>query len=86
MRLIDDARDWWRLWSVRLIIIAGGFSLAADYGGILWLLGLLPKSIAALLPWWLIEATKVALFVLAGIARLLPQKKLDALRAKRANP
>lgn len=77
--LLPEARDWWRLWSVRLILLAA----AVDFGGLLWLVGMLPPPIRDVIPLIVIDAVKVVLFGMAVLARFYPQKKLKRLREER---
>jgi hypothetical protein len=76
MKLIDDIRHWWRLWSVR-------FSLAAllvnaiqllDPTLMLTLLGSLRDETLEAVPPRAIAAVQAVLIVLAITARFLPQK------------
>lgn len=76
--LIDDARHWWRFWSIQFLL-AG---LAVDAGGLLWLIGLMPPPIRDVVPLIVIDVTKIVLFALAGITRFIPQTKLAEFRKK----
>jgi hypothetical protein len=71
MKLVDDARDWHRWWSMRWLIVAG--ALEGIKGG--W--SSLPAEWVAALPAWVPSylglATIVAL-ACAGVGRVIDQK------------
>ena len=78
--LLSDARDWWRWWSMRVMalgaILHGWVTFAA--GSVLWVWRMLPERIERMIPYEVISAVTIALFVLAMVMRLLPQRKLQA--------
>ncbi len=70
--LIDEARQWWRMWSVRLAALAGiaaGY-LAANPDVTESILALLPEG-----PWRVLASAAIGLFVFGAAtgARLLRQ-------------
>ena len=76
-RLIDDARLWWRFWSIRLAML--GALLTAfvqwfpDTLAAVW--NAMPADMRALLPAPLLHSIPVVLFVAVGIARVVSQRK-----------
>ena len=51
-----------------------------DAGSVLWVWRMLPERIERMIPYEVISAVTIALFILAMIMRLLPQRKLHAKR------
>lgn len=82
MRFIDDCKHWWRLWSVRIQAIGAAWMawllIAPETMLQLWMM-VSPES-RAVLPRWLVVGMPLALFVLATLARLVKQPKLEAKR------
>lgn len=75
MKLITNWRLAGRFWSVRLNLF--GIALAvAEQALPLW--PYLPVEARALLPRWLVAGLPLACFVLATIARVIRQEKLNA--------
>lgn len=78
MQLIDDARQWWRLWSVRLNAI--GLAILAwvqfDPVSVLAVWNMMPLDVRAALPPTTVRIVGLALVALAMIARLVKQPKL----------
>lgn len=74
LTLIDEARSWWRMWSVRLAAFAGVVAayLAASPEDTQALLGLLPEG-----PWRVLASVAIGLtvFALATGTRLVKQGK-----------
>lgn len=75
--LIEDCRNWWRMWSVRLAALAGIVAgvLSASPGLLTWLVNeFLPSG-----PWRVVASALIGLvvFVIPTITRLIPQKKLE---------
>jgi hypothetical protein len=76
-RLIDDARLWWRFWSMRFAAL--GFALEAFLGWFpdrardVWTW--LPADMRALLPSWLTTWLPILLFGAVMISRVVAQKK-----------
>ncbi len=79
MKLVDNARHWWRFWSVRLA--AAGSALQAlltwwpEAGLALW--NAMPVEVKALLPAKAVMTLPLILFLTAIVARLVRQPKLD---------
>jgi hypothetical protein len=76
-RMIDDARNWLRFWSMRLAILGAvltGFvqwfpdTLAAVWNAI-------PADMREYLPAPMLHSIPVILFVAVGVARVVAQKK-----------
>ena len=70
-RLTDDARLWWRFWSVRLHAAALG--LLALYEPLLASINALPADVRALVPWMPMLA--MVLGVAGLLARIVKQKE-----------
>lgn len=79
LEFIEDWRDFWRFWSVRLGVIGSaltGFLIAfPDQALQAWLL--LPADLKAYLPERYMPLVGVAIFVLSLIARVIKQSKLQ---------
>lgn len=79
IELINDWRNFWRFWSVRLGVIGSaltGFFVAfPDQALQAW--ALLPADLKAYLPQQYMPMIGVAIFVLSLIARIIKQKKLE---------
>ena len=79
LELIEDWRNFWRFWSVRLGVIGSaltGFLIAfPDQALQAWLL--LPADLKAYLPERYMPLVGVAIFVLSLIARVIKQSKLQ---------
>lgn len=71
MKLIDDARDWWRFWSMRLLAVwsaaIGAWPLLTDEQrtGILGLIGVTPEQMMGI--------AALAMFVSVASARVVKQ-------------
>jgi len=69
-QLIPNANDWWKLWSIRFIALAGALALSLSA------VQALPLSTQALFPDWFKQALAVGTAIAtiaAGIARVLKQ-------------
>lgn len=79
MRLIDNARQWWRLWSVRLN--AAGLAIMAwvwfDPSAILAVISMMPVQLQPYLPQEAVAVVSGIMMALALIARLVRQPKLE---------
>jgi hypothetical protein len=79
LRLIENWRDFWRFWSVRLGIVgsavAGWLIAFPDHALQAWLL--LPPDLKAVLPEEHMPLFGVGIFVLSLLARVLKQSKLE---------
>lgn len=78
MTFIDNCRQWWKLWSIRLNLI-GSTILAAiigfpDVGLALW--NMMPVELKDLLGPRAVLAVPLTFFLLATGARFLKQRKL----------
>lgn len=78
MKFIQDARQWWRLWSIRLNAI--GLSILAyvqiDPVGALAVWNMMPGEVRHVLPANIVTLIGLAFFALSMIARLVVQPKL----------
>jgi hypothetical protein len=76
-RLIDDARLWWRFWSMRLAALGAiATALAQWFPDVLsaaW--NAMPSDMRASLPAPLLHSIPVILFVAIMVARIVAQKK-----------
>jgi hypothetical protein len=79
MKLVDDARDWSKWWSVRLSIIGGALlTLAEGFPHALaTIYSTLPTGITGTLPDGLIKVIGIICVVASPIARVIKQSKLD---------
>lgn len=79
MKLIDEWRHWWKLWSVRLSAIAlvlQSLLLALPDAAVqAWTA--LPADLKAMLPPQLVSWLPVALIAAGIVARLIRQERLD---------
>lgn len=79
MRLIDNARHWWRLWSVRLN--AAGLAILAwvqfDPVSVLGVWNMMPADVRAALPEGSVRAIGMVLIALGLIARMVKQANLQ---------
>lgn len=81
-QLIDDARDGWKFWSVRLNILGSAllalFTFWPDSALYLW--GAMPKEVKELIPAHYTQAIALFIFIMSTVARFLKQRKLDEAR------
>ena len=81
-RLVPEVREWWRFWSIRLN--AAGIAILAwvqfDPVGVLYVFNLMPPALRRLLPPEALSTIGLMLFVLAMIARLVRQPRLEKNR------
>lgn len=79
LELIEDWRNFWRFWSVRLGVIGSALTgwLVAFPDQALQAWALLPADLKAYLPERYMPLVGVAIFVLSLIARAIKQKKLE---------
>ena len=79
MKLIEGAKQWWRLWSVRLNAL--GLALltwfALDPVALLSVWQMMPPEVRGRLPGSSVAIIGAVLFALSMIARLVRQPKLD---------
>lgn len=88
--LIDDARNWWRFWSVRINMICATLSglMFFDLPAILNGWNMMPPAVRALIPGNVAEKMGLVLFILTMVsmlARVAPQAKLEAQRENRVS-
>lgn len=78
MQLIDNARQWWRLWSIRLnalgLAILGWVQFDPVSALAVW--NMLPYEARRVLPPNFLMIVGMALFALSMLSRLLAQPKL----------
>lgn len=76
-RLIDDARLWWRFWSMRLAVlgalVTGFVQWFPDTLASIW--NAIPADMRTYLPAPLLHSIPVILFVAVGVARIVAQRK-----------
>lgn len=79
IQLIEDWRNFWRFWSVRLGVIGSALTgwLVAFPDQALQVWALLPADLKAYLPEQYMPLVGVAIFVLSLIARAIKQTKLE---------
>lgn len=79
LELIEDWRNFWRFWSVRLGVIGSALTgwLVAFPDQALQAWALLPADLKAYLPERYMPLVGVAIFVLSLIARAIKQTKLE---------
>ena len=79
LELIEDWRNFWRFWSVRLGVIGSALTafLIAFPDHALQAWALLPSDLKAFLPERYMPLVGVAIFVLSLIARVIKQSKLQ---------
>lgn len=77
--LIEDWRNFWRFWSVRLGVIGSALTgyLVAFPDQALQAWAMLPADLKAYLPERYMPLVGVAIFVLSMIARVIKQSKLQ---------
>lgn len=78
--LVEDARNWWKWWSVRVDLIgvafAGYFMVFPGVAMDVW--NQLPPDLKALIPAQWTQAISVGLLVLSLVVRTLKQKNLES--------
>lgn len=69
--MVDDVRDWWRWWSVRLLAVALALQTlqlaSPDALVVFW--QAVPSSLRSMLPTWLDDLVTVMLMFAALVAR-----------------
>ncbi len=76
--LVDEAREWWRLWSVRFLAAA----FMVDAMALTSVMGMLPQVFREMNP-WVFDGVQMVLVAAALIARFFKQKKVEASVAAR---
>jgi hypothetical protein len=73
--LVDDARNWWRWWSMRLNAL--GLAILAwvqiDPVSVLYVWAMMPEEVKAILPPRFLVFVGLGLFALSMIARVVKQ-------------
>lgn len=79
MKLVNDVKHWWRMWSVRLNAL--GLALlgwvAIDPVSVLYVWNMMPGHVRERLPVSLVGIIGAVLFGLSLVARLVRQPKLE---------
>lgn len=78
MKLVDDAKVWWKLWSLRLGALGTAVTtiLIASPDAMLFAWNLLPLDLRASIPPQYVPLIGVFIFVMSMAARLVKQEKL----------
>lgn len=79
MKLVEDARDWWRWWSVQFNAV--GLAILAwvqiDPVSVLYVWNMMPASVRRVVPEYVLIPIAMALFALSMLSRVLRQSKLE---------
>lgn len=77
--LVEDAKVWWRLWSLRLGALGTAVTtvLIASPDAALFAWNLLPLDLRASIPPMYVPLIGVFIFAMSMIARLIKQRKLS---------
>lgn len=82
--LIEDWRQSWRLWSVRLSVVGaaimGVFTAWPDSALYLW--GAMPEEVRALIPQRFVSAIALFVFVMSTASRIIKQRPKNERIAK----
>lgn len=85
LKLIDHARDWWRLWSIRIgalgTVLASTFVAFPDIALNVW--NMLPADIKQHFPPEYVSFFGIGLFALSMFARVIRQDKLKEKQIER---
>lgn len=79
MKLVDDARDWSKWWSVRLSIIGGSLLtlLEGFPHAVATVVNALPTEVTQNVPDGLFKVIGIACILASPIARVIKQSRLD---------
>jgi Ca2+/Na+ antiporter len=79
MKLTNDAKNWKKLWSVRLSVIGAGLMavLTAWPDAILILWSTMPAEVKDLIPQQLATSIACFIFVMTAVSRVIKQSKLE---------
>jgi Ca2+/Na+ antiporter len=79
MKLTTDAKNWKKLWSVRLSVIGAGLMavLTAWPDAILILWSTMPAEVKDLIPQQLATSIACFIFVMTAVSRVIKQSKLE---------
>lgn len=80
VKLIDNAKDWHRFWSVRLAVLGSALLTLAELGptylASVW--ASLPQEFQDAVPDSVVKYAGIALVILSPIARAIKQERLNA--------
>lgn len=78
MKLVDDAKVWWKLWSIRLGALGTALTglLIASPEAVLFAWNLLPQDLRAAIPPQYVPFIGVFIMGMSVVARLVKQEKL----------
>ena len=81
---LDECRDWWRFYSVRVMAIGIFLNtwIAFDPASVLYVWKMMPAPIAQLIPQQIIYAVSAVLWVLALTLRFTRQKNISSKRSQ----
>lgn len=79
MKLVDDARDWSKWWSVRLSLLGGALlTLAEGFPyAIQSVVSVLPNNIVETIPDGLFKVIGIICVIASPVARVIKQSRLD---------
>jgi hypothetical protein len=79
MKLVDDARDWSKWWSVRLSILGGALLTFLEVfpSHVATVLNTLPAEISGQVPDTILKAIGILCVLASPIARVIKQSRLD---------
>ncbi len=82
MKLVEDAKVWWKLWSIRLGALGTALTtlLIASPDAMLFAWNLLPMDLRASIPPQYVPLIGVFIFVMSMAARLIKQEKLTKVK------
>lgn len=77
-RLIANARDWWRFWSIRFNAAGIAVLTFAQFDPVqtLGVWNMMPAAVRAVLPTNILTIIGMTLFALSMLARVIDQKKV----------
>ena len=79
MKLVDDAKDWSKWWSVRLSILGGALLTFLEVfpSHVATVLNTLPAEISGQVPDTILKAIGILCVLASPIARVIKQSRLD---------
>jgi len=79
MKLVDDAKDWSKWWSVRLSIVGGALLTFLEVfpSHVATVLNTLPAEISGQVPDTILKAIGILCVLASPIARVIKQSRLD---------
>jgi preprotein translocase subunit SecY len=86
MKLVDDARDWSKWWSVRLSIVGGALLtfLEAFPHAVATVISTLPSEVTGTIDEGILKAIGIICILASPVARVIKQNKLDEADTKAA--